>query len=84
MEALDDIDVPCILQWEMLWLSTPPSLNSDVSNDGEILETLHETVNMTFKSAYVLPSRSEVCFEPGWCCLLSAAVSSLLELRDLF
>ena len=33
-----DIDVPCIVQWRMLWYSEPTSLNNDLLNDGVIFE----------------------------------------------
>ena len=37
LEALQcDIEIPCVVQWKMLWFSAPTSLNNDVLNDGEI------------------------------------------------
>ena len=48
------IDVPCVVQWKLLWFSAPTSLNNDFLNDGVILEKYDETVNMSCRSAYIL------------------------------
>ena len=56
LEALThDIDVPCIVQWRMLWYSAPTSLDNALLNDGVILETFNESMNWAFQSAFVLP-----------------------------
>ena len=56
LEALThDIDVPCIVQWRMLWYSAPTSLDNALLNDGVILETFNEPMNWAFQSAFVLP-----------------------------
>ena len=34
-----DLEIPSIVQWEMLWFSAPTILNNDLLNDGEILDT---------------------------------------------
>ena len=50
LEALNyGIDVPCIVQWSMLWHSAPLSLNNDLLNDGMILEQYSETINLTIE-----------------------------------
>ena len=37
LEALRyDLEIPCIVQWRMLWLSAPTSLNNDLLNDGKV------------------------------------------------
>ena len=51
LEALQyDFEIPCIVQWEMLWFSAPTSLNNDLLNDGEILGNYYEAVNLAFQN----------------------------------
>ena len=47
-----DIEIPCIVQWRMLWLSTPTSLNNEPVNDGAILEQYFEAVNLASQSVF--------------------------------
>ena len=55
LEALNyDVDIPCIVQWKMLWFSAPTGRNNDLLSGGVILEKYHETVNKALKSASVL------------------------------
>ena len=50
-----DIEIPCVVQWGMLWFSAPTSLNNDLLNDGVILEKQTETINWAFHNASFLP-----------------------------
>ena len=44
-EALQyDLEIPCIVQWRMLWFSAPISLNKDLLNVGTILGKFYEAV----------------------------------------
>ena len=46
LEALNyDIDVPCPLQWGLLWFSAPSSLNGKVVNNGTKVAKFRDTVN---------------------------------------
>ena len=39
LEALQyDREIPCLVQWRMLWFPAPISLNNELLNDGVILE----------------------------------------------
>ena len=51
LEALQyDLEIPCIVWWEMSWFSAPTSLNSELLNDGEIFGTYYEAVNLAFQN----------------------------------
>ena len=51
LEALHyDREIPCKVQWEMLWISTSTSLNNELLNDGEIFGTYYEAVNLAFQN----------------------------------
>ena len=57
LEVLDsNIDVPCIVQWWILWYSAPTSLNDDFLNDDVILETHNKGNNTAFETAFDFPS----------------------------
>ena len=45
MEALNyDIDVPCPLQWGLVWFSAPTNLNRKFVNNGTTVEKIRDTV----------------------------------------
>ena len=51
LEALHyDREIPCKVQWEMLWISTSASLNDELLNDGEIFGKYFEAVNLAFQN----------------------------------
>ena len=57
LEALKyDFDVPCPLQWGLLWFSAPSNLNRKFMNNGTKMATFRETVNnaieLTFNIAF--------------------------------
>ena len=54
-EALNyDIDVPCVVQWGMLWYSAPTSLDNDSLNGGVVLAKYNETGNLAIKGSSIL------------------------------
>ena len=56
LEALQhDLVILCIVQWWMLWFSSPTSINNDLLNDGEILGNFYEAVNLAFQSVLGAP-----------------------------
>ena len=56
METLQyDLEIPCIVQYKMVWFSAPTSINDELLNDGVILEKYTEAVNLAFQSAFILP-----------------------------
>ena len=58
-----DLANPCIVQWGMLWLSAPTSLNNGLLNDGVILEKYNEAVKLAILGTFSLPSNSpRSCF----------------------
>ena len=54
-----DIEIPCVVQWVILWFSAPASLNNDLLNDGEILEKIRETISRAFQSVPGVPCFSD-------------------------
>ena len=50
-----DIEVPCVVQWRMLWYSAPTSLKNDSLNDGVIHEKCDKAVNMAIKTCFTCP-----------------------------
>ena len=53
LEALNyDLDVPCPLQWGLLWFSSPSRLNLKFANDGTNIKKYRETVNMTIEITF--------------------------------
>ena len=53
LEALQyDLANPCIVQWGMLWFSTPTNLSRRFLNDGV---KYNEAVYLAFRSAFILP-----------------------------
>ena len=47
-----DIDLPCVVQWRLLWYSAPTSLKNDLLCDGVILERYNKTINKVTKSLF--------------------------------
>ena len=51
LEALQyDREIPCKVQWRMLWFSTSTSLNNELLNDEEIFGKYYEAVNLAFQN----------------------------------
>ena len=44
-----DIEVPCVVQWEMLWYSGSTRFNNDLINDGVIHEQYDKAVSMAIE-----------------------------------
>ena len=40
-----EIDVPCVVQWRLLWFSSPSRLNQRFADNATILEKYHEVIN---------------------------------------
>ena len=45
-----DVDVPCIVQWEMLWCSAPTSLNNDLLNEGIVFDGYSSVINLAMST----------------------------------
>ena len=53
LEALNyDIDVPCTLQWRLLWFSAPSNLNGEFVNNGTKVAKSRETVNNSIELTF--------------------------------
>ena len=72
LEALNcDIDVPCPLQWKLLWFSAPKKLNRKFVNNGTKVAKFRDTVssaielicNIAFDGAHT----PRACFFHGRC-----------------
>ena len=50
-----DIDVQCMVQWELLRYSAPTSLNNDLVYDGVILEMYNKVIDMAIKTSFTFP-----------------------------
>ena len=50
-----DIEIPCIVQWALLWYSAPSSLNNDLLNDGVILELYNRVTDMAIETSFKFP-----------------------------
>ena len=50
-----DIDVPCPLQWGLLWFSAPSSVNRKYANNGTKVENFRETVNEAIEMTFNVP-----------------------------
>ena len=56
LEALQyDLANPCTVQWRMLWLSAPTSLNNEMLNVSVIFEIHNEVVNLAILATFTLP-----------------------------
>ena len=54
LEPLDyDIEVPCLVQWGMLW-SSPTSLNRSFFNSGTIVEKYNEVIDLAIEATFTL------------------------------
>ena len=55
LEALNyDTDVPCVVQWRMLWYSAPSSFNHDLLND-VLLAKHNKAINMAIEAPFSFP-----------------------------
>ena len=50
-----DLDVPCPLQWGLLWFFSPSRLNRKFEHDGTIIAKYRETVNMSIEITLTAP-----------------------------
>ena len=56
LEALQhDLVILCIVQWWILWISSPTTINNDLLNDGEVLGNFYEAANLAFQSVLGAP-----------------------------
>ena len=73
LEALNcDLDVPCSLQWQLLWFSSPSRLNRKFANDGTKIAKYREAVNMAIEITLTAPF--ERLHTPRTCLLRTAGV----------
>ena len=52
-----DTDVPCVIQWGLLWFSSPSRLNQRLTNNGTNFAKYHEAVNMSIGATSALSFR---------------------------
>ena len=50
-----DIDVPCVIQWGLLWFSSLSRLNQMFTNKGTKIAKYHEAVNMAIEATFTRP-----------------------------
>ena len=56
LEALNyDLDVPCVIQWRLLWFSSTSRLNQTFTNNGTKVAKYHEAVNMAIVATFTMP-----------------------------
>ena len=48
------IEVPCVVQWSMLWFSSPTSLNQRFLDSGTIIEKYNEVVDLAIVATFSL------------------------------
>ena len=65
-----DLDVPCVIQWELLWFSSPS--RQTFTNNGTNTAKYHETVNMPSGATVAMPF--EGLHTPRKCLLRSVSV----------
>ena len=55
LEVLDyDIEVPCVVQWSMLWFSSPTRLNRRFLNSGAIIAKYNEVIDLAVVATFTL------------------------------
>ena len=63
LEALNyDIEVPCPLQWGLLWFSAPSNLNRKFVNNGTKVAKFRDTVKLTCNIAFDGAHTPSACF----------------------
>ena len=87
LEALNyDIDVPCPLQWALLWFSAPTNLNRKFTNSGTKVAKFRETVNsaieLTCSVAFDGTHTPRKCFFRAVTVLLSYAPDKDWDLKE--
>ena len=56
LEGLDfGIDVPCVVQWGMLWFSAPSRQNQRFEGNGAKCATKHEVTNLALAATFAAP-----------------------------
>ena len=73
LEALNYcLDVPCSIQWGLLWFFSPSRLNQKYTNYGTKIAKYHEAVNMAIEIAFTMPF--EGVHSPRTCLLSTVGV----------
>ena len=67
-----DLDVPCVIQWGLLWFSSPSRLNQTFANNGTTSAKYHEAVNMAIEATFSMPF--DGVHTPRTCLLRSVSV----------
>ena len=67
LEALNyDLDVPCVVQWAVLWFAAPSSLNNELINAGQQRRIYYEVIGIALYFALSHSFKGEhtprVCF----------------------
>ena len=83
LEALNyDLDVPCVIQWGLLWFSSPSRLKQTFTNNGTEVAKYHEAVNMAIEATFTTPF--EGLHTPRTCLLRSVRVVLYISPDSLF
>ena len=60
LEALNyDLDVPCVVQWAVLWFAAPSSLNNELINAGLQRRIYYEVIHTALHLAIAYPLKGE-------------------------
>ena len=49
-----EIEVPCVVQWRLLWFSSPARLSQRYSDNGTKVPKYHEVMNMAIEATFTL------------------------------
>ena len=81
-----DVDVPCPIQWGLLWFSAPSNLNRKFVNNGTKVAKFRKTVNnaieLTFKMTFDGAHTPRACFLRPVSMLLSYAPDRDWDLEE--
>ena len=67
-----DLDVPCVIQWRLLWFSSLSRLNHTFLNNGSQIAKYHKAVNRAIDVTFTMPF--EGLHTPRTCLLRSVSV----------
>ena len=48
------IDVPCVVQWELLWFSSPSRLIQTFAGSGSTIAKYHEVINLAIEATFTV------------------------------
>ena len=50
-----DLGVPCVIQWRLLWFSSPSGQSQRFVNNGTKIAKYHEAVNIAIEATFTMP-----------------------------